>query len=174
MAVIDILIIECAKSIDATKELLHHFVRFIDDGYGIWTGTQAQLELFKLKLNKIHPTIKFTFNYNFDTKSTVFLDTRVWIENGKIFTDLFRKPTDKVQYLLPSSAHPRHVSKNIPYSLALRIRRICSTNALCEIRFKELKEMLLSRQYRPKSIDSAIEKVKLIPRSQALQKVIKI
>ena len=35
------------------------------------------------------------------------------IKNGKIVTDLYRKPTDRVQYLLPSSCHPNHIFNNI-------------------------------------------------------------
>ena len=37
-------------------------------------------------------------------------------------------------------------------------------------RFLELKDFLLSRGYRPKVIDSAIEKVKLISRDEAIKK----
>ena len=40
--------------------------------------------------------------------------------------DLYTKPTDTHQYLLPTSCHPKHFCKNVPYSLALRLRRICS------------------------------------------------
>ena len=39
---------------------------------------------------------------------------------------LQRKKTDKAQYLLTSSCHPFHIFDNIPYSLELRIVRICS------------------------------------------------
>ena len=41
-----------------------------------------------------------------------------------IDVDLYTKPTDTHQYLLPSSCHPKHCSRNVPHSLALRIRRI--------------------------------------------------
>jgi hypothetical protein len=78
------------------------------------------------KINALHPMIKLTHNYNLKEKSTVFLDTNVHIKNGKIVTDLYRKETDKVQYLLPNSNHPSHIFKNILFSLALRIVRICS------------------------------------------------
>ena len=33
-------------------------------------------------------------------------------------------------YLLPSSCHPPHICKNIPYSQAIRLRRICSSDTL--------------------------------------------
>ena len=39
-----------------------------------------------------------------------FLDTSCKIIEGKIITDLYRKETDRNQYLLPSSCHPAHVT----------------------------------------------------------------
>ena len=45
---------------------------------------------------------------------------------GKINTDLFRKHTDKPRALLPSSAHPSHITTNIIYSMAFRLLRICN------------------------------------------------
>ena len=84
-------------------------------------------------INSIHPTIKFTANYNFQTRSAPFLDTNITITGGTISTDLYRKPTHSPQYLLPSSTHPPHCVRNIPYSLAYRIRRICSEEDTFEI-----------------------------------------
>ena len=85
---------------------IHLLWRFIDDGFILWRGTQTQLETYITHLNTLHPTIKFTANYNFETKTVIFLDTTVTIKNGTITTDLYRKPTDRIQYLLPSSCHP--------------------------------------------------------------------
>ena len=103
-----------------------------------------------------------------------FLDTSCKIVEGKILTDLYRKETDRNQYLLPSSCHPAHVTENIPYSLALRIVRICSLVEDREKRFGELKDLLLSRNYRAKLIDAAIEKARQVPRSEALKRVEKV
>ena len=55
-----------------------------------------------------------------------FLETSLSVSAGKINSDLYRKKTDRCQYLLPSSCHPPHCTDNIPYSLALRIQRICT------------------------------------------------
>ena len=43
-------------------------------------------------------------------------------------TDLYSKSIYKHQYLLNSSCHPLHTKRTIPFRLALRLRRICSTN----------------------------------------------
>ena len=101
------------------------------------------------------------------------LDTLCKLENGKIVTDLYRKETDRNQYLLTSSCHPAHVTENIPFSLALRIVRICTHPEDREKRFSELKTLLLSREYKAGCIDSAIEKARRIPRKEALKKVVR-
>ena len=105
------------------------------------------------------------------TKSIPFLDTSVSINSsGKINCDLYKKPTDRCQYLLPSSCHPKHVCESIPYSLAFRIVRICSEIPDRDKRFVELKDFLISRGYRPKIIDAAILKASQIPRNEAIKK----
>ena len=100
-----------------------------------------------------------------------FLDTSCKIREGKIITDLFRKETDRNEYLLPSSCHSTHVMDNIPFSLAMRIVRICTLEGDREKRFSELKNLLLSRDYKPKVIDAAIQKARNIPRKEALKRV---
>ena len=95
------------------------------------------------------------------TKSIPFLDTKLYIEDGKITTDLYREPTDRCMYLLPSSCHPVHISNNIPYSLAYRIVRICSKPELRDAQFLKLRDFLLSRDYNSSIVDSAIVRPKL-------------
>ena len=106
-----------------------------------------------------------------DTKTIPFLDMSVTLEDGHFKTDLFVKSNSVCQYLLPSSCHPAHISKNIPYSLAYRLRRICSQDGDFEYRLEQLKRNLISRQYHPKIIDEAFEKVRAINRQEALKKV---
>ena len=112
------------KSWQGTKPLL--FCRYIDDCFFIWPGTVEELEDFLNHMNNQSPHIKFTSSYNSDTKNVPFLDILVSLEEGKITTDLYKKETHTPQYLHPSSCHAPHQSKNIPYSLAYRCRRICS------------------------------------------------
>ena len=60
------------------------------------------------------------------------------------------RPTDAHQDLLPSSCHPKHCSRNVLYSLALHIRRICSNADIFESRTTELLDQLRRRGYKPK------------------------
>ena len=97
--------------------------RYIDDIFMIWTEGEDNLKTFINYLNSIHPTIKFTHEYsNSSNQSLPFLDVQVHLNNNQIQTDLHTKPTDKHQYLLKSSCHPAHTKRNIPFSLALRLR----------------------------------------------------
>ena len=106
--------------------------RFLDDIICVWKGKIEELYIFMDKLNTIHPSIKFTFNHTapqeckiqephdcwcHTSRAVPFLDTNIWLENGKFYTDLYRKPTDRCQYLLPNSCHPSYIKDNIPYSL---------------------------------------------------------
>ena len=103
--------------------------------------------------------------------SIPFLDTSLSIKNGHIEIDLYKKKTDRNQYLLPTSCHPKTTIKSIPYSLSLRIVRICSSPDNRDKRLEELKELLLARNYPKSLIDRSIQKAKRIPRKVALIKV---
>jgi hypothetical protein len=147
------------------KQLIHTWKRFIDDILIIWTGTEDDFLEFFNYLNSYHPTIKFDpAQHNSEENSCEFLDLKIFIKDGKIQTDLFRKQTAKPTALLPSSAHPGHVTSNIIYSMAFRLLRICSDEEYFEDRLSELKsEFLLPRNYHSKVIDSQFSRVRNLP-----------
>ena len=147
------------------------FKRYIDDCFFVWTSSVEELKEFINHMNSQSNFIKFTSEYNQETRKVPFLDMMVSNESDKFSTDLYKKETFKPQYLHPSSCHIGHQSKNIPYSLAYRLRRICSNDTNFELRLSELKTDLLSRGYYSKIIDTAFNKARLIPRSEALKKV---
>lgn len=62
------------------------------------------------------------------------------------------------------------MTTNIPFSLALRIVRICSLPEARDQRLEELKDMLLSRGYRKSVINDAVKKARNIPRNEAIKK----
>ena len=153
-----------------TKPIL--FKRFIDDILMLWTGSIEELRDFLEFINKQHKFIKFTSEFDQETRSVPFLDMQVSINaEGKIVTDLYKKKTARVQYLLPSSCHPCHVTENIPYSLAYRLLRLCSNRDTFTMRLQELRQDLISRDYHPRVISSAFERVCQLDRAEALKKV---
>ena len=132
--------------------------RYIDDIFFIWQGNVDELSEFITHINQQHPFIKFTETYNVETKSIPFLDMMVHFnDDGFIETDLYKKDTTRAQYLLPSSCHPGHITKNIPYSLAYKLLRICSKEETFLLRLEELRKDLLSRSYKPRIIDDAFQ-----------------
>ena len=144
--------------------------RFIDDIFMIWTHGEEHLKTFIGYLNSFHPSIKFTHEYSNSLHQTLpFLDVQVHLINNHIQTDLHTKPTDKHQYLLKTSCHPNHTKKAIPFSLFLRIRRICSTETFFDQRSRELIEYLAKRGYSRTSLQRDANRVRSIPRHATLQ-----
>ena len=162
--------------------------RFIDDYFMIWTGSVESLTTFLSQINSLHPTLKFTSSftcpfpcyipsyidhdcYCHTSRSIPFLDTQVSIREGKLSTDLYRKPTDRCMYLLPSSCHPAHTTRNIPYSLCYRLVRICSDRKTLLNRLEELKGFLISRNYPRAVIQNAVNRALQLDRTVCLKKV---
>ncbi len=102
------------------------WLRYIDDIFLIWTHGQEELDRFITLCNSRHATIKFTSEQSFESIS--LLDVMVNLSEGHLQTDLYAKPTDTRQYLEWSSCHPKHTKLSLPYGLAFRLRRICSTD----------------------------------------------
>ena len=84
--------------------------------------------------------------------NNIFLDVNVYLENGKIKTDFYVKPTDTHQYLHSSSCHPYHCKKGIPYSQTLHRNRICSDSTSFDRRCNDLERWLLERGYKEKEV----------------------
>ena len=146
----------------------HTWLRYMDDIFMIWTEGLDKLKIFIDYLNNIHPSIKFTSSHS--STNIPFLDVSVSLTNdGSISTDLYTKPTDKHQHLLYSSCHPLQTKKGIPFSLALRLRRICSTDASFNTRAAQLTTYLLKRGYNRNFVTKQIRRVSDIPRRLTLQ-----
>ena len=79
--------------------------RYIDECiFFVWEYGEAKLKSFIDNINKMHPSIKFMADWSKTLIS--FLDVTVSITEGIIETDLYLKPNDSHQYLLPSSCYP--------------------------------------------------------------------
>ena len=158
--------------------------RFLDELFQIINGTTKPLHQIYEEINRLHPTLKFTMEHTSiqnepeedrcsceEKYSIPSLDTSLSIENGRIEIDLHRKKTDRNQYLLPSSCHPKTTTLAIPYSLSLRIIRICTKIENRDKRLAELKDLLIARDYPENLVTRAIERAKKILRKIALMKI---
>ena len=142
--------------------------RYIDDIFLIWRHGEDRLREFIDALNQAHHSIKFTAEWS--EKTVSFLDVRVVKEGKEIITDLFTKPTDTHQLLHHSSCHPGHTKRGIPYSQALRIRRICSEDQFFDKRVGELRGWLFNRGYKEGEVDQQIDKVRSLDRLELLDR----
>ena len=107
-------------------------------------------------LNSAHQTIKFT--EEFSHTDIPFLDTRVKVDHtGKLYTDLYSKPTDSHSYLRYDSAHPKMCKESLPYGQFLRVRRICTKRSDFKKHASEMKKHFLDRGYPEGPLDKNIK-----------------
>ena len=142
------------------------YERFVDDGFGVWTGTETELKEFAAFASIIHKNIKVELRYH--KRKIEFLDTLVKIENGHIYTDLYIKPTDKQLYLNSLSNHPSNTKKGLAYGLGLRIRKICEKDENYNRHRRNLKVLLRKRGYSGKLIETQLQKVDRLEGSELL------
>ena len=119
-------------------------------------------------LNNAAPSIKFT--HEISTNSVNFLDTTVLKDRqGNISTDVYQKPTDTHPYLHWTSAHPPHLKQSIPYSQALRLRRICSSTDTLKKRIAEYADFFVACGYQRTKVLREMEKVVTMTQEECLQ-----
>ncbi|KAL5253720.1 hypothetical protein ACHWQZ_G013481 [Mnemiopsis leidyi] len=116
------------------------------------------LELF----NNLHPQLEFT-SENSETELP-FLDGLITIQDTTIETQIYHKKTDSFNYLHFGSNHPWHTKRNIPYSLARRIRGIVSNKGHRIQSYLELRKRLITKKYPRPLIDDALKKAESTPR----------
>ena len=141
--------------------------RYRDDIFDLWTQGPVKLNEFTEFIISLYPTIKFTLVSS--PISLNVLDLTLNLVNGFIQTDIYSKPTDNHIYLLRNSAHPAHVTRAIPYGVATRIRRNCSTDETFSKRSAEYQSYLYNRGYNPGLVSQQFEKAQSIPRETLLQ-----
>ena len=156
------LLAKCAK-----KPLV--WFRYIDDIFFVWThGKESLNEFLTFCNNNQHGIIFEVTPDSVSTTSIPFLDIRVILNNGKLETDLYVKPTDKFQYLNFTSSHPYHQKASLPYGLALRIKRICSNQGDFKRHCEKLIIHLRKRGFKLGLIKEGIRKASQMKREDLL------
>ena len=103
------------------QHCLSTFCRFIDDMFGIWTGTELEFEQFKIDTDNFG-----ILTWEFEEPSTTvdFLDLTITIDHRRrITTKTYQKALNLYQYIPPMSAHPPNMIKGIIYSLMRNYHR---------------------------------------------------
>jgi hypothetical protein len=132
------------------------YFRFIDDIFILWDKGQENLESLIQDFGQVHPNIKFSNCIS--SQEMNFLDVTIKLENGKLSTKLYRKPTDNPSYLHYYSEHPKFLKHSIPYSLALRCRRLCTNDTDAAKSMSELRHRFQERKYPLGVIDDALNR----------------
>ena len=124
-------------------------------------------------LNGLIPGIRFKPKIREDKID--FLDTTVTAENGYLITSPYSKPTDSKQYLIPSSVHKENVVNNIPKTVGMRLRRLCSDRVEGDRIFAdsldEYRAYTEVRGYDPMNTCGHFAEIANLKRQDALKKV---
>ena len=149
------------------KELMSYY-RFRDDCFLLWSGNTSLINKFVYFVNILDPSLRFTVEIG--GKSLKFMDLLITIENGKLETTFYSKPTDGYLYLHNDSCHPKATKLAVQKGVALRLRRICSSDDEFTKKSKDYQAYLVTRGHDPKNVVANFEKVKNINRSEARKK----
>ena len=111
-------------------------------------------------LNKKHPSIKFEFKYS-RTKIECLDVLVVKDHNNMPQRTIYRKETDRQNYLESRSEHPKLLKDSIPYSQALRKKRNCSSQQELLNRIAKAISQFQKRGYNRLLIELQIDKANL-------------
>ncbi|KAM8953051.1 uncharacterized protein RCH25_043823 [Pelodytes ibericus] len=142
------------------------WLRYIDDIFFIWHGTESRLLQFRDYLNSQLPTISFTMEYS--SSSVHFLDVQVAVTDTGLSFDVFRKETDRISFLHASSFHPKSLLDNLPYGQFLRLRRIIDCDENFSIRVRELTDNFVHRGYDLVNLEWCANRAKQKTRNELL------
>ena len=141
-----------------------HYLRFLDDIFGVWEHDEDDFKEFIQTLNTHHRSI--TIKYTTSREKIDFLDVTVFkgpnfTTNGKLDLKVFFKETDTHALLHKTSFHPPHCYTGIVKSQLLRFKRICTQisdfKIACKTLFGALKHRGYTRTFLRKAYDTFLE-----------------
>ena len=144
------------------KQKVQLYLKYIDDIFFKWTCSENKLKQFISKISELQLSIKSDFNYS---KAQIhFLDITITkTSTGKTLLILYRKEINQQSYLHQKSEHPETLKQRIPYSQALRLKRICTTKEDFTEQSKALTKRLAKKGYNENEIQQQISKTFTIP-----------
>ena len=144
--------------------------RFRDDIFLLWTYTLIELNRFVNYMNNLDDTgkLKYTLKIG-DASGLDMMDLTLLFnpQTCKIATDIYAKPTNTFTYVDPNTCYSKRNINNVPYGVALRIRRICDTDEKFQTRAEEYKNYMIARNYEPTVVDEKFALAGSISREEA-------
>ena len=101
-------------------------------------------------LNSVDSNLQFTLE--FGGNKLCFLDLKLTLKDNKIHTTVYNKPSVSHLYLQADSCHHLPSILGIQKGVALRLRRICSTDEEFNNKSKEYKAYLIGRGHKLKNV----------------------
>lgn len=142
------------KALAQCKKRPLHYLRYLDDIFGIWTHSREEFADFLNTLETFDPSIRLKHTLTQD--SVDFLDTTIY--KGPDFpitrnfsVKVYFKDTDTHALLYKTSFHPTHTSKGLVQSQLTRFKRICTKREdfkkAVQILFRSLRKRGYSRSF---------------------------
>ena len=128
---------------------MRYFGQYCDDCLALWSGPLEKRELFLMFLNSTDSNFQFTIEVS--GNELCFLDLKLTLKDNKIQTTVYSKPIDSHLYLQVDSCHHLRSILGIQEGVALRLRRICSTDKEYNNKPKEYKAYLIGRGHKLKN-----------------------
>ena len=139
---------EVKKKAGALQNERKEYFYYVDDGSGIWVGSVEGLLRFTEEANKVNPKFQVTCEHTGGAKKTlVVLDLELWVSNGRIQYQFFRKETAK-NYCLPAdSAHSTTTKASYIQMECVRIRCRCSKQEYAWLHLENFRQRLVRGGY---------------------------
>ena len=137
--------------------------RFIDDIFVVWEDTDAHLDAMLARLDRTHPTIKFTHAKS-DTEA-IFLDVHAYkgdrfrATGGILDTKTHFKPTNRFQYLDYASCHTAATKRAVVTGEANRFLRSTSDPIEYDRILTDHRRRLGRRGYPSRQTDSLLARL---------------
>ena len=125
----------------------------------LFRGTKEECDELVDWLNSLCPGV-VKFKYQYSTEMVEFLDLQIFVENGRLETNLFIKPSNLQLYLDFFSNHPEPCKQGVVYGQALRVIERCSKTEDRDHHLENLKAKLQDRNYPEKLINEKFSEAK--------------
>ena len=136
------------------ETFLFFLKRFIDDGFGIWLHDADPMtdENNWRNFQRAVNSGGLTWEFSQRSKSVVFMDMTIEIEDGKIMTRLYAKPLALYLYIPPHSAHAPGVHTGLVFGNVLRIFQLNSRESDIINDLRLFYNCLVERGHQPRDL----------------------
>ena len=170
----DIMFHSLEKKFISLSDKIFKWYRYRDDIICFWLGDEEELANFVSRINAIHSTLKFTYEWS---KTEInFLDLTLYkderFKNTQILDiKCFSKPCDTFQYLSRDSSHPNPCFSGMIKGEAIRYIRNSSSETEYRHKLDFFISKLLTRGYKKSDVLSCLADISYKRRNVYLEDV---